>query len=208
MHRRVHKTKSWRQCGLCTWAFTSTNFLANTFTYMQSPGKGCVKHIYPFLSRREMPPKFSSKTKAKAPQHRSPAADLPQWPALRPLVPTSDLFLDTVLDDQIILIRNLFTSSLCRQYVSFLSSLPLITTPDQPKKGDALRVNDRFQVEDATFAKQLWTVTGLKDLVETGNGWGGEVCGLNPRIRIYRYRKNQFFDQHCKWCPRPPSQCT
>lgn len=27
---------------------------------------------------------------------------------------------------------------------------------------------------------------------------GGEVVGLNPSIRIYRYTKGQFFDQHCK----------
>lgn len=26
---------------------------------------------------------------------------------------------------------------------------------------------------------------------------GGEVVGLNPSIRIYRYNKGQFFDQHC-----------
>ncbi|TKA68625.1 hypothetical protein B0A49_10878, partial [Cryomyces minteri] len=26
--------------------------------------------------------------------------------------------------------------------------------------------------------------------------WGGEVVGLNPNIRVYRYRKGQFFDQH------------
>ena len=27
--------------------------------------------------------------------------------------------------------------------------------------------------------------------------WGGVVVGLNPRIRVYRYRKGHFFDQHC-----------
>lgn len=28
-------------------------------------------------------------------------------------------------------------------------------------------------------------------------GRGGEPLGLNPRIRIYRYKKGQFFDCHC-----------
>ena len=28
--------------------------------------------------------------------------------------------------------------------------------------------------------------------------WGGEVLGLNSNIRIYRYSKGQYFDQHCK----------
>lgn len=39
--------------------------------------------------------------------------------------------------------------------------------------------------------------------VEDGDGdgetlWGGEVIGLNSNIRVYRYGKGQFFDQHCK----------
>jgi len=74
-----------------------------------------------------------------------------------------------------------------------------------PKKGDAVRVNDRFQVDDPDFASSLWNSTGLKELVlredveqEDEKFWGGEVLGLNPNIRIYRYRQGQFFDQHCE----------
>lgn len=29
---------------------------------------------------------------------------------------------------------------------------------------------------------------------------GGQIVGLNPNIRIYRYKPGQFFDAHCK-CP-------
>lgn len=76
-----------------------------------------------------------------------------------------------------------------------------------------MRVNDRFQIQDPVFAKRLWEETALKDIVlgnvESEDGlrmteeerrsfWGGEVVGLNPNIRIYRYSKGQFFDQHCK----------
>ena len=126
----------------------------------------------------------------------------PDWPALQPLVPTTDLVLETLLEDQILLIRNLFTSTLCKKYVSFLSSLPLITTPAKPKEGEAIRLNDRIQFDDPAFAEQLWSSTGLKSIVNgsaenvnpdglTYEGakklWGGELCGLNPRIRIYRY---------------------
>ena len=126
----------------------------------------------------------------------------PDWPALQPLIPTTDLILETLLEDQIILIRNLFTSTLCKKYVSFLSSLPLITTPAKPKDGEALRVNDRIQYDDPAFAEQLWSSTGLRSLLggsvedaehhgltyeEARSLLGGEVCGLNPRIRIYRY---------------------
>lgn len=68
---------------------------------------------------------------------------------------------------------------------------------------------------DEQFANQLWSETGLRELVcgrddEVDEGeeeegmsreerrelWGGEPIGLNPSIRIYRYTKGQFFDCH------------
>jgi hypothetical protein len=50
--------------------------------------------------------------------------------------------------------------------------------------------------------KELWYVSNLCYRVHlkrilTGDR-GGEVIGLNPSIRIYRYTKGQFFDCHCK----------
>ncbi|RMJ20775.1 hypothetical protein PHISP_08356, partial [Aspergillus sp. HF37] len=123
---------------------------------------------------------------------------------------------------QISLIHNFFTSTLCKTYVSFLQSLPLATTPGRPKRGDAVRVNDRFQIEDPRFAEMLWSGTALKELVtatptededededegegeeregrakkDTSNVWGGEPLGLNANIRIYRYSAGQFFARH------------
>ncbi|KAI4279804.1 MAG: hypothetical protein L6R38_004955 [Xanthoria sp. 2 TBL-2021] len=154
-----------------------------------------------------MPIKSKSKPTTSLSKKKD-ASPPPKWPPLKPLVPTSDLVRETLLENQIVVIRNFFTSSLCKTYVSFLSSLPLVTTPGQPKRGDAVRVNDRFQVDDPSFAESLWKSAGLEDLVtrsDEDNGisqqtlsqlWGGEVCGLNPKIRIYRYSKGQFFSQH------------
>ncbi|CAL8577553.1 hypothetical protein XPA_003377 [Xanthoria parietina] len=154
-----------------------------------------------------MPTKSKSKLTTSASKKKDTSPP-PKWPPLKPLVPTSDLVVETVLENQIVVIRNFFTSSLCRNYVSFLSSLPLVTTPGQPKKGDALRVNDRFQVDDPSFAESLWRSAGLEDLLTRSDEnegeprqtlsrlWGGEVCGLNPRIRVYRYSKGQYFAQH------------
>lgn len=156
-----------------------------------------------------MPTKSKSKLTTSASKKKDTSPP-PKWPPLKPLVPTSDLVVETVLENQIVVIRNFFTSSLCRNYVSFLSSLPLVTTPGQPKKGDALRVNDRFQVDDPSFAESLWRSAGLEDLLTRSDEnegeprqtlsrlWGGEVCGLNPRIRVYRYSKGQYFAQHCR----------
>lgn len=134
----------------------------------------------------------------------------PNWPAFTPLIPESDLSLQEVLPNQIVTIPNFFTATLCKSYVSFLSSLPLATTPGKPKKGDAVRVNDRYQIDDPAFAERLWSGTSLKSLVtgavdseelhltkdQRRELWGGDVIGLNPNIRIYRYSKGQFFDQH------------
>ena len=124
----------------------------------------------------------------------------PCWPELSPLVPTSDLQLDVILDGQIVVVRKLFTKTLCQRYVSFLPSLPLTTTPGVPKKGEALRVNDRFQIHDPAFAETLYKKTALDTLIkESHQDWGGRVVGLNPNIRIYRYMPGHFFDQHCKF---------
>ncbi|CAI6244657.1 unnamed protein product [Periconia digitata] len=137
----------------------------------------------------------------------STKAPPPNWPPFSPLIPEAHLSLHSTLPSQIVTIPNFWTASLCKTYVSFLSSLPLTTTPGKPKKGDAVRVNDRFQIDDAAFAEQLWSGTSLKSLVlgqdslglddaQRKEHWGGDVIGLNPNIRIYRYTKGQFFDQH------------
>ena len=157
--------------------------------------------------------KAPAKSKKQAPKTQT-TNQTPQWPPLRPLVPTADLCLETVLEDQIVVIRNLFTSTLCKSYVSFMSSLPLITTPAQSKEGDAVRVNDRIQFDDPGFAENLWKNTALESLVkdtlekETDDKnvssklsrgcWDGDVIGLNPKIRVYRYKEGQFFAQHCR----------
>lgn len=139
---------------------------------------------------------------------------VPNWPPLQPLIPTEGLWMETLLQDQIILIRKLFTPSLCKNFVSFLSSLPLITTPAKPREGNAVRINDRFEVHDARFAQRLWSSTCLARILtglvgagertppkpdELTNLWGGELCGLNPRIRVYRYRKGHRFGPHCRF---------
>ena len=120
------------------------------------------------------------------------------WPPLYPLLRSTSLAPTTVLEHQILLIRKLFTEKLCRTYITFLANLPLSTTPGKPKRGEAIRVNDRFQVEDGTFAERLWKTTALQELISSpeSDAWGGEPLGLNSNIRVYRYRPGQFFDRH------------
>jgi hypothetical protein len=114
------------------------------------------------------------KQASRPPATTSPAP--PNWPAFKPLVPSLDLSLSTLVESQIITISNFWTSTLCKTYVNFLKTLPLVTTPGTPKRGDALRVNDRFQIQDEQFANRLWEETGLKELVcGSENGSEGET---------------------------------
>ncbi|KAI0401574.1 hypothetical protein F4802DRAFT_421750 [Xylaria palmicola] len=135
--------------------------------------------------------------------HADAHAAATNWPPFRPSLPVIPLAFDVpvpALQDQIVLLRNFWPKSLCRDYLAFLTGLPLTTTPGRPKRGEAARVNDRFQTHDARFAQRLWLQTGLKDVVlepSVQHLWGGEVVGLNPNVRVYRYSKNQFFDCHC-----------
>ncbi|KAK1758517.1 putative prolyl 4-hydroxylase 4 [Echria macrotheca] len=121
------------------------------------------------------------------------------WPPFKPQLPVTDLVPETLVPDKVIVYRSFFPRSLCRDYVSYLRDLPLTLTPGKPKRGDALRVNDRYQVDDPAFAERLWNKTGLKDAVlqpDLTHLWGGEVVGLNSNIRVYRYQKGHFFDAH------------
>ncbi|KAG6038815.1 hypothetical protein E4U41_003621 [Claviceps citrina] len=120
---------------------------------------------------------------------------LPNWPRFDPPLPVAHLVPEPhPLTPKIVTIPSFFPKSLCRDYVTFLRTLPLQTTPGRPKRGEAVRVNDRFQVSDAAFAARLWERTGLKEALLGGAETG--PVGLNPNIRVYRYSKGQYFDCH------------
>lgn len=105
--------------------------------------------------------KRTQKAPAAAPAQSSPQP--PSWPAFRPQLPLTDLVPETLVESKIVILRHFFPKHLCRDYVSFLGNLPLVTTPGKPKRGEAVRVNDRFQIDDPRFANRLWLETGLKD---------------------------------------------
>jgi hypothetical protein len=88
----------------------------------------------------------------------------PDWPQFKPPLPVVDLLPELhPATPRIATIASFFPKSLCRDYVTFLKALPLQTTPGKPKRGEAVRVNDRFQIDDAAFANRLWESTGLKE---------------------------------------------
>jgi len=106
-----------------------------------------------------MPKQKAAKPK---PQPDAPTTP-PSWPPFKPPLPVSDLAVETLVEAKVVVIRNFFPRSLCRDLVSFLRTLPLVTTPGKPKRGEAVRVNDRYQIEDPAFARRLWLETGLNE---------------------------------------------
>jgi hypothetical protein len=141
-----------------------------------------------------MPPKKHSTTKPPPSKSKPPSSTPPNWPPLKPLIPPSDLSLFTLVPSQILTISNFFTSKLSSTYVSFLKTLPLTTTPGKPKKGDALRFNDRFQVLDEQFANRLWEETGLRELVCETEGLSEE-----ERKELWYVFLTLFLDLELEW---------
>lgn len=91
------------------------------------------------------------------PAPTAPAAgEKPSWPPIKPLPLHAEPHPSA--PDKILLVPNFFPPSLCRTYLTFVRGLTLATTPGRPKRGDAVRVNDRFQVDDEAFAGKLYEV--------------------------------------------------
>ncbi|GAA6058532.1 hypothetical protein JCM10212_006971 [Sporobolomyces blumeae] len=76
-----------------------------------------------------------------------------------------------------------------------------LTAPSLPKKGEATRTNERFQLDDPDFAHELWTATRL-DLAcsrdpQLATGKNGRTpTRLNSNIRVYTYNPGSFFGPH------------
>lgn len=109
--------------------------------------------------------KKSRAAKSKGAEDPAPSPPPPSWPPFKPSLPVSDLNVETLVESKVVVLRTFWPRNLCRDYVSFLKTLPLVTTPGKPKRGDAVRVNDRFQIQDPGFANRLWLETGLKDAI-------------------------------------------
>jgi hypothetical protein len=123
--------------------------------------------------------------KARPAQTAAAATNKPAWPALQP--PYGPLRLQTVVDDQILLIPGFWSSKTCAAWVTFIESLPLEAASGKPKRDEAARTNDRLRIEDPNFAAALWTQTGLAAALQQHKTFSA-AKGLNGSIRLYRYR--------------------
>ncbi|KAJ7774699.1 hypothetical protein B0H16DRAFT_1507956 [Mycena metata] len=116
--------------------------------------------------------------------------------------PKSELECRVLLDNQIIVIDDVFSPAECKSFVKFIDSLPLELTPPK-KRGEAERHNHRFSVTSVDFAKRLHAVFApyLPPFVppkmgRSAIGPARAAHSFNSNIRIYKYTPLQHFGPH------------
>ena len=125
------------------------------------------------------------------------------WPVITPRTSKyiDQYRIEEIIEDQIIVIHNLFTQDNSQRYLRFFteSIKPLLASPSAPRRGEATRTNERFAIKNPSFAKTLLYDSDLSDIT-TGsildNDHGKAFVGLNSNIRIYRYSAGTFFGPH------------
>ncbi|KAF8968384.1 hypothetical protein BDZ97DRAFT_1655105 [Flammula alnicola] len=132
------------------------------------------------------------------------------FPELSPK--TEGLECRSILEDQIILIDDFFSSAECKTFVKFIDSLPLELTPPR-KRGEAERVNQRFSVTSVDFAQKLHTLlsphlpsfphpTSMRRPPTLDQARKPQSC--NSNIRVYKYAPSQYFGPHYDDSVRDP----
>ncbi|ORY80314.1 hypothetical protein BCR37DRAFT_335408, partial [Protomyces lactucae-debilis] len=103
-----------------------------------------------------------------------------------------------LIDDQILIVCNLFPPTVRLAYRRFFETeiAARLSQPVAPKRGEATRTNERFSQHDEEFAAHLYQASGLADMPELVQLSKGRLMGLNPNIRIYRYKPGAFFGPH------------
>ncbi|ETW85994.1 hypothetical protein HETIRDRAFT_414969 [Heterobasidion irregulare TC 32-1] len=107
-----------------------------------------------------------------------------------------------LLEDQILVLDNVFTPEECSQFVRFIDKQPLQLTPPK-KKGEADRVNHRLSITSVAFAQHLFALLSPHLLAfpypasqKRLNSLSRPAHSLNSNIRLYKYTPNQHFGQH------------
>lgn len=115
---------------------------------------------------------------------------------------------ETIIPGQIVTISKFFLPEICQQLISlFEQGITLETTPMRKSKEYAVRVNDRWSTTDFFLAQALWKYLSQILLAENEYGYVDPeiealheqfnlAIGLNPQLRVYRYRKGHHFGQH------------
>lgn len=102
--------------------------------------------------------------------------------------------LQTIIDDQIYVIRQFLSPSVCQGFVKHLDTQDWGFTND-------IRVGGVCRFHNAEDGRRLWKETRLDKIAMANDKIAKDVLlGVSPNIRIYRYLPGQFFGPHCQSC--------
>ena len=113
-----------------------------------------------------------------------------------------------LIDDDVFVIRQFVPRALCEQWRDRAEEQGFTSAPVPTKRGAVhrpeVRNNERVIVDDVAWADQLWRRASEQlpeswrvRHVTTGLHTGHfEACGLNERLRFYRYSPGQRFRTH------------
>uniref|UniRef100_A0A7N0SWA8 Fe2OG dioxygenase domain-containing protein n=1 Tax=Kalanchoe fedtschenkoi TaxID=63787 RepID=A0A7N0SWA8_KALFE len=116
-----------------------------------------------------------------------------RWPVIKP---KHDLQINRLNDLDLFTIPNFFTSVESKAFVKVAESIGFVHQGSLgPAYGEAFRDNDRIAVNDPDLADTLWQ-SGLSKVFMDIKIRRKVAVGLNPNIRLYRYKAGQHFGRH------------
>ncbi|KAL4575889.1 hypothetical protein LXL04_011976 [Taraxacum kok-saghyz] len=115
------------------------------------------------------------------------------WPHIKP---KSNLRVTRLKDYDLFTVQNFLTAAESKAFVKTAESIGFLHQGSLgPTKGEAYRDNDRIAVDDPNLADTIWK-SGLSNLFSDITIRGKVAVGLNPNIRLYRYKTGQRFGRH------------
>ncbi|XP_062120546.1 uncharacterized protein LOC133834811 [Humulus lupulus] len=117
----------------------------------------------------------------------------PNWPVIKP---KQSLQITRLKDSDLFTVQNFLTSVESKAFIKVAESIGFAHQGSLgPTKGEAYRDNDRISVNDPVLADTIWA-SGLNQLFSDIKIRGKAAVGLNPSIRLYRYKVGQRFGRH------------
>ncbi|XP_073525397.1 uncharacterized protein [Phyllobates terribilis] len=115
------------------------------------------------------------------------------WPVIKP---KRNLQFTRLKSNDLFVVQNFLTSAESKALIKAAESRGFTHQGSLgPAKGEAYRDNDRISVTDPVLAQTIWE-SGLSTLFNDIKIRGRPAIGLNPNIRLYRYKVGQRFGRH------------
>ncbi|XP_027366585.1 uncharacterized protein LOC113872903 [Abrus precatorius] len=123
----------------------------------------------------------------------APKKPVATWPSIKP---KKNLQTTRFRDFDLFTVPGFFSSAESKAFIKAAEAIGFAHQGSLgPAKGEAYRDNDRISVNDSVLADTIWE-SGLDKLFSDIKIRGKVAVGLNPNIRLYRYKVGQRFGRH------------